>query len=524
MHLFNFTRWFRRSTTSDEGSTTLTTLDDEIRRLCRTLPTSIKRKVKSWSVPNRFTVFTNIKGFDTEMQGFKELFNRYLKERTETKMDWSKITAARRDIVSYDSLLKDADNETLKKLAVLKVNGGLGLTGAKSALKVQDGLTFLDLTVQQLQHLNMTKGTDIPLILMTSFATYEDTIRIVKNRGHVRTTTFNQSRYPALFADSHRLCPKDAGPSNKALWYPPGHGDLYTALHRSGVLDRLLSEGKEYLFVSNSDNVAATVDEKILQYMIDTRSEFLMEVVDKTKADVQGGTLVEYEDSLQLLELAQVPPDHLEDFGSARKFSTFNTNNLWIDLKAIRRIMTTGGMALPIIENVKTTEAGEVIVQVKAAITLSTSTHTYTTALIKLETAAGSAIKYFRNPRGVHVPRTRFLPVKDCSDLLLVRSDLYNVANGQLTFSDKRMFKTPPIVKLGEQFRNIDSFQRRFKTVPSLVDLDHLTVAGDVSFGRSVTLRGTVVVTASEGQTIEVPDGCLLENKLLAGALNMTRL
>lgn len=58
----------------------------------------------------------------------------------------------------------------------------------------------------------------------------------------------------------------------------PGHGDLYTALYNSGLIDALIAEGKEYIFVSNVDNLGATVDTKILQHMLDTEAEFLMEV------------------------------------------------------------------------------------------------------------------------------------------------------------------------------------------------------------------------------------------------------
>ena len=75
--------------------------------------------------------------------------------------------------------------------------------------------------------------------------------------------------------------------SDKSQWYPPGHGDLYNALMHSGVLDQLLAEGKEYLFVSNSDNLGAVVDQKILQHMIESQAEFIMEVTDKTKADIK---------------------------------------------------------------------------------------------------------------------------------------------------------------------------------------------------------------------------------------------
>ena len=47
-------------------------------------------------------------------------------------------------------------------------------------------------------------------------------------------------------------------------------------------------------------------------------------------------------------------------------------------------------------------------------------------------------------------------------------------------------------------------------------------MTGDVYFGRNVTLRGTVIVVANEGQRIDIPDGCILENRLLAGNLTMT--
>ena len=133
-----------------------------------------------------------------------------------------------------------------------------GMTGAKSALEVKDDMTFLDLTVRQIEHLNTTERVDVPLILMTSFNTHEDTLRIIKKYANqqLRITTFNQSRYPRIFKETLLPCPNAAG-DDKKNWYPPGHGDLYNALLHSGVLDQLIAEGKEYLFVSNSDNLGA---------------------------------------------------------------------------------------------------------------------------------------------------------------------------------------------------------------------------------------------------------------------------
>lgn len=239
--------------------------------------------------------------FDTEMQSFFYLFTRYLSERAKsvdlfvfpflfcssnasclrTKSDWDRIKSPAEDqIVPYDTLVAPKDHADLNKLAVLKVNGGLGtsmgmfsplficdratssllpgMTGAKSALEVKDDMTFLDLTVRQIEHLNTTNRVDVPLILMTSFNTHEDTLRIIKKYANqqVRITTFNQSRYPRIFKETLLPCPKRAD-DDKKHWYPPGHGDVYNALFHSGVLEQLLAEGKEYLFVSNSDNLGA---------------------------------------------------------------------------------------------------------------------------------------------------------------------------------------------------------------------------------------------------------------------------
>jgi UTP--glucose-1-phosphate uridylyltransferase len=228
------------------------------------------------------------------------------------------------------------------------------MTGAKSALEVKDDMTFLDLTVRQIEHLNTSRKVDVPLVLMTSFNTHDDTLRIIKKYANqqLRITTFNQSRYPRIFKETLLPCPRTAD-DDKKHWYPPGHGDLFNALFHSGVLDQLIADGKEYLFVSNSDNLGAVVDDKILQHMIDSQAEFIMEVTDKTKADIKGGTLIDYEGSVRLLEVAQVPSEHIEEFKSSacvfclvfgrlfginelclvRKFKIFNTNNLWINLK-----------------------------------------------------------------------------------------------------------------------------------------------------------------------------------------------
>jgi UTP--glucose-1-phosphate uridylyltransferase len=183
------------------------------------------------------------------------------------------------------------------------------------------------------------------------------------------------------------------------------------------------------------DNLGATVDVNILNHMVQSGAEFIMEVTDKTKADIKGGTLIEYENSIRLLEIAQVPGEHVEDFKSIKKFKIFNTNNLWVNLKAIKRVVENSELAMEIIVNHKTTDNGEKVIQ--------------------LETAVGAAIKHFKNSHGINVPRARFLPVKSTSDLFLITSDLYKLNHGELQMNPKRLFGTVPLVKLGDHFKKV---------------------------------------------------------------------
>jgi len=257
---------------------------------------------KRFVLPILFTLLftpSPLQAFDTEMQAFFYLFTRYLAERAQS-VDLYVLIPSLTTLPSHHHpvtgivsnpplktrsfpmptfqthrIQKTLTNWPYSKSTVVSVLQWVryysqlplslshipyysGMTGAKSALEVKDDMTFLDLTVRQIEHLNTTSRVDVPLILMTSFNTHDDTLRIIKKYANqqLRITTFNQSRYPRIYKETLLPCPKRAD-DDKKNWYPPGHGDLYNALLHSGVLDQLLAEGKEYLFVSNSDNLGA---------------------------------------------------------------------------------------------------------------------------------------------------------------------------------------------------------------------------------------------------------------------------
>ncbi|XP_073682664.1 UTP--glucose-1-phosphate uridylyltransferase-like [Garra rufa] len=304
-----------------------------------------------------------------DFEGFRNLFHRFLQVKGPS-VEWSKINRPPEDSIQpYDKIkakgLPDNIADSLNKLVVVKLNGGLGTSmgckGPKSLISVRNENTFLDLTVQQIEHLNKTYNADVPLVLMNSFNTDEDTKKILQKYTHhrVKIHTFNQSRYPRINKESLLPVAKDMAMTgeNGDVWYPPGHGDIYASFYNSGLLEQLIAEGKEYIFVSNIDNLGATVDLYILNHLVSQpngkRCEFIMEVTDKTRADVKGGTLIQYDGKLRLLEIAQVPKAHVDEFKSVTKFKIFNTNNLWISLSAIKRLQEQNAMDMEIIVNPK---------------------------------------------------------------------------------------------------------------------------------------------------------------------------
>ncbi|CAI7731160.1 unnamed protein product [Closterium sp. NIES-53] len=435
-----------------------------------------------------------------ERSGFLSLFERYLQEKANV-IQWDKIKSPTdQEVVPYDDLPEVPQDpavvkELLSKLAVMKLNGGLGTTmgctGPKSVIEVRNGQTFLDLILKQIETLNGKYGSSVPLVLMDSFNTHDDTLKILEKYtdSAVKIKYFNQSQYPRVVADDNTPWPAK-GRKDKAAWYPPGHGDVFPALCNSGVLDQLLAEGIEYVFLANADNLGATVDLRILNFIVHNNNEYCLEVTPKTLADVKGGTIINYDGKLQLLEIAQVAPEHVSEFKSIEKFKIFNTNNIWLNLAAIKRLVESDALKLDIIPNPKEVDGVKVL---------------------QLETAAGAAMKFFDRAIGVNVPRSRFLPVKATSDLLLVQSDLYTVEDGLVTRNPARTAPANPTIDLGPEFKKVADFQKRFRAIPSIIQLDSLKVSGDVSFGENVTLKGKVAIEAPKDDKIVVADGTVLE-------------
>jgi UTP--glucose-1-phosphate uridylyltransferase len=404
-----------------------------------------------------------------------------------------------REVQDADAL-RDAD-APLDEAVVIKLNGGLGTSmgmhEAKSLLEVKDGLTFLDVIARQVLALRAASGARLPLVLMDSFYTRDDSLALLQRYEELASDVpfdFVQHKEPKLLVDG--LMPAEWPPNPALEWCPPGHGDIYPALLTSGMLAKLLERGYRYAFMSNSDNLGAVLDPRILAWFASERLPYLAELTERTPADRKGGHIAVLKETggLILRETAQTPEEDMDAFMDIERHPFFHVNNLWVDLRALDALLREreGVLGLPMIVNEKTLDPADAS----------------TPPVYQLETAMGAAIGVFPGARAIRVPRGRFVPVKKTNDLLVLRSDAYRLGDGaRIELADGR--DRPALVELDDEyFKLLDDFEARFPAgPPSLRAAERLVVRGDVTFGRDVTVRGDVTVEGPD----RVEDGAVLE-------------
>lgn len=404
---------------------------------------------------------------------------------------------------------EEVGRAALAQTVIIKLNGGLGtsmgMDKAKSLLTVRGEESFLDVIVGQVLHARATYGVPLPLVFMNSFRTQDDTLAALDAHPDVPVSgvplDFLQNREPKLRADDLTPVVWTADPSLE--WCPPGHGDLYTALQTSGVLKALLEAGFKYASVSNSDNLGAAPDAALAGWFASSGAPFGAEVALRTAADRKGGHQVVRKDDgrIVLRETAQTLDADAEAAADISRHRYFNTNNLWFDLEALAAELERSGgvLALPLIRNAKTVDPSD-----------ATST-----PVIQIESAMGAAIEVFEGAAVLEVERSRFLPVKTTNDLLVLRSDVYELGE------DYRLTAVAdaPLVDLDPAYyKTIGAFDARFaEGAPSLVQASSLTVAGDWTFSAGVTVVGEAVLT-DPGEPATVPAGATISADGITGS------
>ncbi len=395
-----------------------------------------------------------------------------------------------------------AVRDLLARTVVIKLNGGLGtsmgLEKAKSLLVVKDGMNFLDIMASQILFLRSTHGVPVRFTLMNSFSTSRDTLaHMARHPGLAAEEGLElmQGRVPKV--EARTLAPARWAANPDLEWCPPGHGDLYPSLRDSGMLRRLLDEGRRYLFVSNADNLGATLDLDLLGYFAESGLSFLMEVAERTASDRKGGHLARRraDGRLLLRELAQCPEPDLDVFQDVARHGFFNTNSLWIRLDDLEAGLDRHGgfLPLPMIKNRKPINPRD-----RSSV-----------PVFQLETAMGAAIECFEKSGAVVVPRGRFAPVKTTSDLLCLRSDACVMGKDFRVSLAAECGGEPPRVELDARHagfvEQLDAMTPH--GAPSLRHCRRLVVRGPVIFERGVVCRGEVEIVNASSEARRVRAG-----------------
>ncbi|MFO7817112.1 MAG: UTP--glucose-1-phosphate uridylyltransferase [Thermodesulfobacteriota bacterium] len=398
-----------------------------------------------------------------------------------------------------------AGQKNMSRLAIIKLNGGLGTTmgleQAKSLITVKEGRNFLDLILEQARILRRDYDCSLPLFFMNSFRTHMDTMLATNNFNNPDDLplAFVQHKFPKIRAKD--LKPAEYPQNPDMEWNPPGHGDIYLALITSGLLNTLLQNGYRYAFISNSDNLGAIMDERILGYLVRKKLTFMMEVTRRTASDRKGGHLCRLfkNGRLALRELAQCPNNQMDSFMDTAKYSFFNTNSIWLDLKALEEVFLKHKMIpLDLLINPKNLDPK----------------NSSTPRVFQLETAMGSAISAFDNAEALQVPRDRFAPVKSTEDLLLVRSDYMRLTEKGTIEPAGDFNSQPPHITLDSAFyKNLESFEHRFPNgAPSLINCKSLQVEGDILFGKGVEIRNAVKIVNTADTQYRIEDGTVIDS------------
>ena len=400
--------------------------------------------------------------------------------------------------------------EALKKTVILKLNGGLGttmgLSGPKSLIEVKNGLSFLDIALSQADHLNKRYDSAIPFLLMSSFFTESATIKKLDHRtvsDSLKIRHFSQHRFPRVSVSTLEAV---SWPDDPLLeWSPAGHGDLLLSLATSGELRRLIDGGYRYLFISNVDNLGATIDLSILGYFAAESLDFLMEVTDRTAMDRKGGHLARSKEHSRIVlrESSQCSADDQCYFSDINRHSFFNTNNIWLDLAAIdRAVAEERHCSLSLIVNKKRVNPVDVS----------------TPEVYQLESALGSAVSIFQKSRAVCVSCSRFVPVKNTEELLLVWSDYYQLANDfVISINPLRTMAGRARISLDEPYySSVDQLRERFPYgPPSLIECESLSICGDVRFGSRVAVKGQATIINRSSKQVTIPHGTEISGNLV---------
>ncbi|MCL1947526.1 MAG: UTP--glucose-1-phosphate uridylyltransferase [Chitinivibrionia bacterium] len=378
-------------------------------------------------------------------------------------------------VEKFSKIPKDVNSSA--KTAVIKLNGGLGTSMGmdfpKSFVEVRENKRFIDIALMQQEN--------YPLIFMNSSATKKMTDEFISQNPQIKykniASGFIQHSFPKVVKET--LEPAVFAQNPEYEFNPAGHGDVYMSLLTSGILAELLKDDFRFAFISNIDNTGAVFDASIANFMEKNNISFLMEVCRRGEMDKKGGHIAKTRDGHYVLrERAQSNADEIAEFENIEKYSYFNTNSVWVDLRKLSEILEKSGgiIELPFIANEKTLNPND----------------KNTAKVYQIEQAMGAAISLFDEARILEVEKERFFPVKTTNDLFLLRSDRFLLQNARIKSFDENKSQCNVVLN-PKYYGNLRDFEKRLKNgAPKLKKCAEIIVNGDVYFDSNMEFEGEV--------------------------------
>uniref|UniRef100_A0A0D9XGF0 UTP--glucose-1-phosphate uridylyltransferase n=1 Tax=Leersia perrieri TaxID=77586 RepID=A0A0D9XGF0_9ORYZ len=232
-----------------------------------------------------------IKGIsDIDSEGFLRMAARYLsnehggriyaKPEKEVMVQYDTICEVAKDrvktseagrVASAPELPHEIQGEDLEikkmldRLVVLKINAEsgkrMGSRSPRTLIKFPDGSIPLDHFVKEIESLNIAYKCDIPLLVMNSFMTMDDTLKVITRYkdSNVKLFLFSQSKYPAIDDNFYPVAFNGKYPDD--CWYPPGDGDVYASLYNNRRLHNYVGGLRIIKLETDAEDAQKTKDE-----------------------------------------------------------------------------------------------------------------------------------------------------------------------------------------------------------------------------------------------------------------------
>ena len=427
---------------------------------------------------------------------------KYSQKKLISKYDSKEIQEISDDEIIDINNLDNDEKEEIKKLGInhlkkskfayFTMAGGISTSMggcSKAILEAKDKKTFLEIKLNHIRYIQKKYDCEIPFILMTNEETDNSIMEFLSKEDRLKDINLIKIIQPVTvrFEEINNELKVATLKNGNVSYAPGGHYDAFILLNE--IKDKLNELGIKTIYVTNIDNLGATIDPLLLGTHLKEESYFTPEIAKKDLKD-KGGTFAKINGKLKLLEGPMVPEDYKEKFVNTQINKYFNTNLIYLNIDLFNYFDE--------INNEIPTFINKKIIDDKP--------------MFGFEAAIGLIFGIKKSKLILVNRETRFLPIKFLSDLWLLRSNFMTLDKESWSVYQEKNVK--PIIEISNQFiSNLEDFDNKIADegrTTNFKDLISLKwIAKDGKIGSNVTFKGNVII--DEDNCI-IKDNEIIEN------------